>query len=594
MLILAFYYGYSQNFLPLITLIRAQDIFKSTPFNIENYFTDMSTRKKLSSNRSASSNAASNRINALLIGLRNLTEQEAIQKIDSLLKNHTGDLLPIVEFGNESMHRGQYELAGFIYAAWSIRYPENAHAWSNLGAALLKQRKISEACEVLQHSAKLDPNNANVFINLAGTFQELGQFQDALRASLEAVKLNPKSALAFNNLSSALADLQMFEEALHACETALLLEPNNEFARINRLKIQIGFGRGKQTIAELENLLEQETHTDGRHADLLRYHLSFLYLESGLIEKGFKFYESGLSNKIPNNMARQPARTFPIPRWDGRLLGEEKTLLVWREQGVGDEILFGTCLHELEKLECKVILETDPRLVKIYQRSFSDFVVREQSYYLDEHSSPIFSDYDFHIPVGSLPNLYRRDIESFSLSRDPYLIPDSELISKFRVRLEPYREKRLVGFCWRSGTINPSRNSGYSHVIDWKDFLQLPDCQFVNLQYGDCEAELLEVEHAAGIKILRWHDLNLKDDLDNVLALMACLDIVVSVGTAVFPMAASVGTPAIQLASPHWASFGSETHYPWFKNARISGWDGTGSVAKELSKVPGLINEMLG
>lgn len=553
----------------------------------------MRTQKKLSSNRAASSNAASNRLNALLVGFRHLPEQEAIQRIDSFLKHHTGDLLPIVEFGNESMHRGQYELAGFIYAAWASRFPDNAHAWSNLGAALLKQRRMEEASEVLQHSVAIDSTNANVFINLAGVFQELGKFQDALRASLQAVKLNPKSALAFNNLCSALADLQMFDEALHACETALMLDPDNEFAQINRLKILIGLGEGKKSSQEMEILLAKEELSDGRHVDLLRYHLSFEYLHQGNIKKGFEYYECGLSKKVPGNMARNPARSFPVPRWDGSELPSSKSLLVWREQGVGDEILFGTCLHELEKFSGKVILESDRRLVSVFQRSFPSFIVREQAYNLDFDCSAVHSDFDYHLPIGSLAHHFRDNLESFASSREPYLIPDPKLVDRFMDRLEEFRKKRLIGFCWRSGNLDPTRNTGYTHAIDWSDLLQLPEYQFVNLQYGECEAELVEVEQHTGVNILRWPDLDLKDDLESVLALMACLDIVVSVGTAVFPMAASVGTPAIQLASPHWASFGSETHYPWFKNARISGWDGTGSVAKELSKVPGLINEML-
>jgi len=537
--------------------------------------------------------AASRKQQQALRHLLDVPEADAIDQLDKLMKDYPGDFLQIVELGNASMHKGRFLVAGFVYSAWAQKDPKNADAWSNLGAALIRQRRVKEAREVLMYGAELDPNNANIFINLAGVLQELGEFQEALKVSLDAVRLDPRSALAFNNLSSSLADLGMVNEALHACETALMLEPDNEYARINRVKLKMRQGLGKFALKELENLLAEEVSRGGLHADLLRYHLSFEYLTRGRIEEGFEYYESGLSKRIPFGMARQPARQFAVPRWDGSPLTADQTLMVWREQGIGDEIMFGTCLHELEAMPCKVILETDPRFVDIYQRSFPKFLVRPQAFLPDHDFVPAFNDYDCHLPIGSLPYLYRKDLASFARGRRPYLVPDRELLLKFHERLAPYARQRLVGICWRSGKMNATRNAAYTHLSDWKDVLTLPGYQFVNLQYGECEEEVAEAERAFGVRILRWDDVNLKDDLDAVFALMSCLNIVVSAATAVFPMAAAVGTPALQLGSRQWANFSMPFMYPWFRHARITGWNRREHIANELKKVPDLMNRML-
>lgn len=529
----------------------------------------------------------------LLQALLEGPEEQALDKLNQLLKDFQGDFVKVIELGNASMYRGRYLIASVIYSNWAQKDPRNADAWSNLGAALIRQRRIEEAKEVLMYGAELDPDNANICINLAGVLQELGEFQEALKVSLDAVRLNPRSALAFNNLSSALADLGMHEQALHACETALMLEPENEYARINRVKLEMRLGRGKHSLEQMETLLAEEESRGGLQTDLLRYHLAFEYLARGRIDEGFRFYESGLSPYIPHGMARQPARQFAVPRWDGQALSAGQTLLIWREQGIGDEIMFSTCLHELEDLPCKVILETDARFVSIYQRSFPKFSVRAQAYLPHERFAPVFNDYDFHLPVGSLPHLFRKDLTSFARGRQRCLLPAPALVQKYRERLDAFRGQRLVGICWRSGMTSVTRNSGYTHLIDWKDILTLPGHQFVNLQYGDCEAELAEAERAHGVRILRWSDLNLKDDLDDVFALMSCLDIVVSVSTAVFPMAASLGMPALQLNARHWANFGQPADYPWFRQARITDWNGRDPIASDLNKVPALMDHML-
>jgi len=122
----------------------------------------------------------------------------------------------------------------------------------------------------------------------------------------------------------------------------------------------------------------------------------------------------------------------------------------------------------------------------------------------------------------------------------------------------------LVGICWRSGLLRVQRNESYSGLPDWKPLLQRNDIQFVNLQYGDCEDELTAIEQELNISILRWPDIDLKDDLEAVIALIDQLDIVVTVGTAVSSLAGAVGKKCLLLAKRSWIFLGETERYPWY------------------------------
>ena len=131
-------------------------------------------------------------------------------------------------------------------------------------------------------------------------------------------------------------------------------------------------------------------------------------------------------------------------------------------------------------------------------------------------------------------------------------------------RLAPYEDKLLIGICWRSGVFSIQRNMNYTHLSDWKELLIKENIQFVNLQYGDCETELTEVEQALGVSILRWPDIDLKNDLESLIALIQQLECVITVGTAVSSLAAATGVTTFLLSKKVWLMLGEESRYPWF------------------------------
>jgi len=232
---------------------------------------------------------------------------------------------------------------------------------------------------------------------------------------------------------------------------------------------------------------------------------------------------------------------------------------------LGDEILFLTCLEDAIESGASIILECEPRLVATLARSFPSITVRPPSHNTSNLCKTLVEDFDYHIPMGSLPGLYRNDIEDFKKSK-PYIIVDEIKKNKYNSRLTHTADKLKIGICWRSGLMTAGRNTEYTSLEDWGPVLTRPDCFFVNLQYGDCEAELLAAEEKFGVQIIRWADLDMKNDIDDVFALISCLDLVVTAGTAVCPMSAAIGKPTLVLQSRwDWPNLGTN-YYPWFSN----------------------------
>jgi tetratricopeptide (TPR) repeat protein len=493
---------------------------------------------------------------------------KARQLYEQYLKAYPDDGIAQLDLASVYMQLELFEEAARVYAKMLEKNPKQEVVLSNLGGALIRLGRVKDAKAILDYALEINPKNIYARINLGGVLQALGEQQAALSNALEAVSIDPTNATAFNNLGSALSDMARFAEARHAFETATILNPKQIDAHINLAGSESKLGSPQASVAAYQKALSLLPPEAKQRAEAIRFYMSFEYLKQGMLPEGWDCYEGGFSNLVPVAGARHPRRQFAVPRWNGEMLNG-KTLLVWREQGLGDELLFATCLHELEALGGKVIVECDKRLVETFTRSFPQYTVRAEAFLPEQGMQSPYKDFDLHVPLGSLMKYFRRDIKDFERS-GAYIKTDPAKVAKFAERLAPYKEDyRLVGICWRSGKLDPVRNLSYTTLDEWGEVLQTPGFQFVNLQYGDCEAELQQAEERYGVEILRWPDLNLKDDLDDVFALIQSLDAVASVQTAVLVMGGNVGVPTVGVKAGGWTNLGQISKSPWNSNNKV-------------------------
>ena len=491
-------------------------------------------------------------INSILV----CDADSAAEVLGHLLVSYECELDDLAQLGAYLVPRGRYDLAEKVFARWTASVPNNPEPWTNLGLCLSRQKKMVEAKSALEQALALDPDYLPAMNNLAEVYQELGEHDLQLKNCLRAVQKYPNSALAFNNLGSALVDRGMFDEAQHAFETCLLLDDKSFEARFNLAQLASRMGRTQLAIEHLVSAKNQVQNKNQRQLDVLDFQLGIEYLTCGRIHEGFELYEKGFSSAIPASLARRPQRQFSVPNWNGQNLGPNERLMVWREQGVGDEIRFASLIPLLpESILESLTIECDHRLVDLFQRSMPKVEVRA-----DIDSS---LDYAYQLPIGSLPRFLMKSIDV--LSDYPALLnPDPVEINRFAARLEEFNDKKLVGICWRSHKLSAKRNKKYTVLDDWHSVLSIPGAVFVNLQYGECEEELLQVEQELGIRIQRWDDLDLMNDFSGVAGLIKNLDLVISVSSAVVPLAGALGVSTICMCHQNWALLGQQTMYPWF------------------------------
>ena len=485
---------------------------------------------------------------------------EAIQLLSRLLGLEPDHKSCLMMRGEAYLRSEQFENALIDYAKVVEKNNKNILALNNFSLALIRCNKYHEAKEIIQYVHELEPNNFAGFINLGLIHQALDEHQEAINSAMRAVEINPQSALAFLNLGSALGALGHSEPAKQAFLMSNFLNPNDIFAKINIAQMEEKLGNFEQVKLMYEDVLTMKNITP-LESDLVKYYLSFTYLCLGQLEKGWDYYDYGFAGLLPSSAIRSP-RKFNQPKWNGDL-AETKKILVWREQGLGDEILFSTCLTDLHESDLNIVLECDPRLVDILQRAYPKFAVRKELF--DHESYPLFNDFDLHIGMGSLPKYFRKNLSDFQ--RKPTIWkPLPQCVKEFREKLQPHHEKILIGICWRSTKLSVERNLHYTVLRDWESLLRNPKYQFVNLVHGECEAEISEVEEMFGIKILRWHDVDLKNDLESVLALVSELQFVVSIGSAVSVIAAAAGVHTLVLLQNSWVQLGHPEKYHWFPN----------------------------
>jgi ADP-heptose:LPS heptosyltransferase len=259
---------------------------------------------------------------------------------------------------------------------------------------------------------------------------------------------------------------------------------------------------------------------------------------------------------------------------------------LWGEQGIGDQIIYGSMIGELLSTPLTVTLEVDQRLVPVYRRSFPGFSV------VPQQRSPTANPdtYDRQAPLASLGRRLRPSFESFP--RRAFLKPDPPRVDEYRRRLAG-GQAAVVGVAWRSA--NREFGSFKSTDLgDWLEILKVPHTRFVDLQYGDTASERESLERETGARIEHLPDLDLTEDLDGLAALCAACDLVVTVSNVTAHVAGAVGRP-VWLIAPKgngrfWYWFRNRSDSPWYPAMRIfdqvlaGSWRETlNAVARELA-----------
>jgi hypothetical protein len=282
----------------------------------------------------------------------------------------------------------------------------------------------------------------------------------------------------------------------------------------------------------------------------LRNASAFANLALGNWEKGWKDYESNLGGRFRKKL------DFGGRDWDGSPVD---TLVIYGEQGIGDEIMFGSCIPDAMKLAKNTIIECDPRLESLYKRSFSEATVhgtrRLDRPWLEGVTV------DAQAACGSLPGLFRRS--PADCPRTPYLVADPERRLMWRGLFDSWG-KKVVGLTWSGGRFASQLTKRTMGLESLRPLIEAhPDWVFVSLQYNDPREEIA----ATGLPV-KFFDETLKDrDFDGLAALVAELDDIVGIHTTAHHLAGALGKPSRIFVpyQPLWL-YAHGDGLPWYRS----------------------------
>jgi hypothetical protein len=384
--------------------------------------------------------------------------------------------------------------------------PDYPQALFLAGVIQLRAERQGTAIPLLEKCARLRPEKIEVWQHLGMAWQECQQPLKARECFQHAHKIKP-TAFTLGNIGVTYMDEGDTEQAIKLVKKALEMDPSFVGARAT---------------------------------------LGFAQLSRGNWDEGWKNYEACLGGRFRKEL------DFGAPRWDGSPVD---TLIIYGEQGLGDEIMYASCIADAQKLAKHVTLECDERLEGLFRRSFPDIEVhgtrRNAQPWLEGRS------FDAQCAIGSLPSLFRPSPDS--CPKTPYLTADPERRVMWRALFDSWK-KPVVGICWSGGKPASQKFKRAMGLESMRELIETRDAVFVSLQYNDPTAEI----EASGLPV-RVMGAALSPDYDDMAAMVAELDHIVGIHTTAHHLAGALGKASTVLVPqrPMWMyAYGSRA--PWY------------------------------
>lgn len=461
--------------------------------------------------------------------------------------------------------------------------PLGGEAWSSLGATLSRLDRETEAIDALRTALihlKFD-QQAETRLHLANSLHAARRDQEAKAEVLGAINDYPEDWRFRALLGNLLLTEEDEEGALAAYEaaTAKCLNPSEGLVlQLASSYQRVGlFDKAQKAF---EAVLERNPH----HA-LARWYLAQCDLVLGQWERGWQHYGARFA------AGASPYRSLPYPVWDGRA-DTQATLLVLADQGLGDEIMFASCLRDAIRRVGHCIVECEPRLKALFTRSFPEVTVISSQREADASWLKDSPRPNCQIFSGDLPALFRRDDASFG-EGPSYLQADPSRVAYWKRRLGMDLGAGLkVGLSWRGGTPGTRSRSRSICPEDWAPIFQVPGLSFVSLQYGDTVQEVRSFRELFGKPVFTYPEVI--PDYDETAALVCALDLVVTVCTSVVHLAGALGRP-VWILVPHSPGFRytlGRTSLPWYGSSRVFRQPGPSEWSIPLCKVADDLAEM--
>ena len=491
--------------------------------------------------------------------------------------------------------------------------PANASYLNTYGVILRKLERTEEAIRTYDCVMVLAPNFADVYYNCGNALNELDRKEEAIARFARCIELNPGHASAHHNIANCLRDLKRLDEALRYYARSAELEHHNPDMHCNwGLAWQLQ-ERWEKAIDSFQTAIQQKSDHAPSHINLgsalavqerfeeacavlrrgvelddscndAKFNLGLTLLTIGEFEEGWHFYETRL--RLPDKV-RPPLST---PMWDGRIESlEGKPLLVWAEQGYGDNIQFARYIPILIEAGVSVTLSTRKPLIPLLRECLAPHTPA-----IIEHQPSEMQGFEHHVALLSLPKLCRTTKATVPMMPG-YLRAPRSIPAHARVQRQPFALH--IGLVWASGVDNKDMYADKSMALEplMRVFDQWREERLVvlhSLQVGVDAEQLAPWQGERGVVD---HSQDLHDFLETA-CVISQLDLVISVDTAVAHVAGALDKPVWTLLQHNsdfrWMRGRSDT--PWYPSMTLIRQKKLGDWSSVVQQVEERLTILLG
>jgi len=407
------------------------------------------------------------------------------------------------------LQKDQYDDAVPIIYSVLEHYPDNPACLNFLGYAWLMGDKPAVAYQFFRRALQEQPDNKSLWCNLGRSYHEMGNYEEALKYFLKSAELDNSYSMAYSNGAASLVHMSAWDDAEKSCNMALECNPNDENAQMN---------------------------------------LAHCYLAQGRWEEGWKQWDKSLGGKF-----RKEWFYGDESRWEGQ---KDKTIIIYGEQGLGDEIFYGSCIADAIAISKQVYIDCDPKLEGLFRRSFP----RAEVHGTRRESHPDWigdKKFDHRCAIGGLPEFFRKTDKDFP--KQTYLVADEERRLLWRGLFKSWN-KKVIGITTQGGMRHTNQVGRQLTAEDLEPLLKRDDIQLVSLDY--------KIENKIdGVKY--FPSVTQSNDYDDTASLIAELDMVVGVNTTAQHCASALGVDTICLV-PKWHQWRyARPEMVWYNHMRL-------------------------
>ncbi len=442
--------------------------------------------------------------------------------------------------------------------------PDLVEAHNNLGIVYHEQGKADSAVSCFQNALKCNNHSPEVHNNLGNALRDQGKLDEAISGYERALELNPEYVEACNNMGVAFHSKNNFDVAVSYYQKALRINPDNTNSHINMGITCQAMGKYSNALEFFQKALEIEPENPDAH-----FHYSFVLLLLEDFETGWKEYEW---RQKKDDWQHVHAFYPSLRRWDGSSF-KGKTLLVHAEQGLGDTLQFVRYLPMVKELGGKVIFETNKPLFNLFRNMEGiDELVPLSS------TGRSSLDYDYDIPLMSLPGLFKTTLENIPFGRS-YIDATQEKTD--------YWKQRVSGTGFNIGLVWAGKPAAHDNrPCRLKHFLplfEIPGIRLFGLQKGTASNQILELPQ--GLSFTNYGEEF--EDFADTAGFLENLDMILTIDTSVAHLAGAMGKPVWTLVpySPDWRWLLKKEDSPWYPTMRLFRQPKPGAWAPVIQKI---------